>query len=401
MSHWIPDIAKSLEQLDRAQAIRKLRQLQSPQSSNIQIEDRSILNFSSNDYLGLANDKRLIVAAQAAAENYGVGAGASHLIVGHNEVHSKLEQLVAECTGHESAIVFSSGYAANMAVISTLLNKDDTIFQDKLNHASLIDAGRNCEASLYRYQHLNYDHLVDQLGNKKKGNVLIATDSVFSMDGDLADVEKLIEIAECHNALLFVDDAHGFGVLGKNGNGVLESINFEKKYHQIRRPIVMGTFGKALGVAGAFVAGPKIIIDYLIQRARSYIYTTAQPPMLSAVTIEAIKINHNEPERRQHVSHLADYFRAGVMSINASLENKLTAEEGIPIQPLIVGGNDAALKLSEQLYDAGIFAVAIRPPTVPATTSRIRFSFSANHSKEDVDQLLSILEHGLKKLALC
>jgi 8-amino-7-oxononanoate synthase len=373
------DIANFLQQQHQQHTYRKPRLLASPQQPHCIINGRSYLAFCSNDYLGLANHPNLIHAFKTATDHYGVGTGSAHLINGHTQVHHELEEALADFTGRERALLFSTGYMANLGVITALTSRHDYIYQDKLNHASLLDAAKLSDAKLLRFPHNNTDKLKKQLQQQTKGDTLIAVDGVFSMDGDKAPVKALADLAQENNAWLMVDDAHGMGVLGEQGAGVLE----EHGISQQEVPILMGTLGKAFGTAGAFVAGSNELIEYLIQTARSWIYTTAMPAAIAAATLESLKIVKAEAWRREHLRSLVKQFRQGAEQIGLSL-----AESDTPIQPVIIGDNETTLKLSQRLDDAGILVTAIRPPTVPQNTARLRITFSASHTEKDVQRLL-------------
>ncbi|MDG1293521.1 MAG: 8-amino-7-oxononanoate synthase [Pseudomonadales bacterium] len=308
-------MAPALAARQQEKLYRQRFTLDTAQGPLVQLKGQDYLNFSSNDYLGLANHPAVISAFQASAKQYGVGAGASHLVVGHQQPHEQLERAIAEFTGRERALLFSSGYMANLGVLKALLTKDDVIIQDKLNHASLIDGGLASGAQLLRYRHNDLDHL-DQLLSKsasadnadKQTRKILAVDGVFSMDGDIAPLDALADICDMHNVALMVDDAHGFGVLGEQGGGCSEVFGLDQQ----RLPIVMGTLGKAFGVSGAFVAGSHELIETLIQYSRTYIYTTALPPACAAAALQSLSIIKAQPERRQHLQDLIAYFRKAI-----------------------------------------------------------------------------------------
>jgi 8-amino-7-oxononanoate synthase len=344
-------------------------------------------NFSSNDYLGLANHPAVIKAFQQAAEKYGVGSGSAHLICGHSSEHHALEEELAEFTGRQRALIFSTGYMANLGVISALVKKGDEVFQDKLNHASLIDGGLISGARFRRYPHgdLNrLQQLVEQSSSTKK---LIVSDGVFSMDGDEADVPKLASIAAQTNAMLMIDDAHGVGVLGKNGAGLLEKhgLNLQQV------PILMATLGKSLGTAGAFVAGSEELIETLIQSARTYIFTTAMPSAMMAATRASLQLCQQENWRREKLAALVTQFRRGAHQLGLKLMASNT-----PIQALILGSNQAVMSVSQRLKEKGILVGAIRHPTVAKNTERLRITFTANHTESQVEALLLTLEGAVR-----
>ena len=386
MSRWISDLESALESRQQDNLYRQRLTLDTAQGPLVQLQGREYLNFSSNDYLGLANHPDVISAFQSAAQQYGVGAGASHLVVGHQQVHEELECALASFVGRERALLFSSGYMANLGVFKALLGKDDVIIQDKLNHASLIDGGISSGGQFLRYRHNDLDHL-EQLLNKpaiadQKIRKILAVDGVFSMDGDIAPLDSLADICDSHNIALMVDDAHGFGVVGERGAGCSEHFSLDQQ----RLPIVMGTLGKAFGVAGAFVAGSHEMIETLIQYSRTYIYTTALPPACAAAALQSLNIIKTQPQQGEHLQALIGYFRAAANDLNFDVLPSSTA-----IQPLIVGDSKKALALSQALMDAGILVSAIRPPTVPAGTARLRITLTAAHSFAHIDQLINVL----------
>ncbi len=368
--------------------LRKLRLLESAQGAHIVVDGRVVLSFCSNDYLGLANHPRLIVALQKSAEKSGVGSGASHLITGHHQHHQQLGKALADFVGLPAALLFSTGYMANLGVVTALVGRGDAIFVDKLNHASLNDAAILSRAELKRYPHNDLAALKKMLQTSQATRKLVLTDAVFSMDGDLAPVPELLKLCEKYDAWLLLDDAHGFGVLGQQGRGILSHFNVASK-----RIIYMATLGKAVGVFGAFVAGDTVLIDYLLQQARTYIYTTASPPALSATALVALRIIEQDEARRDHLKQLIDYLRSNLLLKNWQLTDSQTA-----IQPLIIGSNQAASSLSEHLLTSGILVPAIRPPTVPKGSARLRISLSAAHSLDDVKRLIDALHTAEKEL---
>ena len=387
--------------------LRRRRTLQSAQGVRITVDGTAYLSFCSNDYLGLANHPQIIAALQQGAQQYGVGAGASHLVSGHFAAHQTLEQALAEFVGKPAALTFSSGYMANMGMVQALVGRGDTVFADKLNHASLNDAMLLSRAGVKRYRHSDLGHLeslLAELGGDDAslphpspppvgegikavqritdtGRKLILTDAVFSMDGDIAPLPELLALCEQYDAWLLVDDAHGFGVLGAQGRGVMSHDKLDSP-----RIIYMATLGKAAGVSGAFVAAEQVVIDTLLQSARSYIYTTASPPALSVALLTSLKLLQAENWRRERLQQLITQLRVDLRDLPWQLMASSTA-----IQPLLVGSNEAALALSEGLRERGIWVPAIRPPTVPAGTARLRISLSAAHESEDVQQLIEAL----------
>ncbi|GAB5452301.1 MAG: 8-amino-7-oxononanoate synthase [Halioglobus sp.] len=371
----------SLAQKQREDLYRTRASLQSAQGPVVQLAGREYLNFCSNDYLGLAAHPRLIERFSAAASRHGVGSGASHLVCGHSALHEELEAALAAFTGRERAVLFSSGYMANIGVLTTLLQRGDCVFEDRLNHASLLDGGLFSGARFKRFAHNDVSDLQHKL-ERATAPSLVVVDGVFSMDGDQAPVVELAQVCAAQNAWLMVDDAHGFGVFGENGAGTLEQAGLG----ETDVPVLMATLGKALGTAGAFVAGPAVLVDALIQSARNYIYTTASPPAVAAATLEALAILREEPGRRAHLHALIERFRQGAQQLQLPLMDSIS-----PIQPLLVGEPGAALALSEKLRARGVLVGAIRPPTVPAGTARLRITLSAAHSAAQVDTLLDCL----------
>lgn len=376
------DLHQELAELKTSHRYRSRRISESAQGTLMRIDGREVINFCSNDYLGLANDPRVVQSFQDAANLYGVGAGSAHLINGHSKAHHELEERIASWTGREAALLFSTGYMANLAVLSALLSKHDRVFEDKLNHASLIDAGLLSGADFSRYLHGDCSSLEKKLTQNHDGETLIVTDGVFSMDGDMAPIKELSSVAKKNNAWLMIDDAHGFGVLGKNGAGSCEWLNLSSD----DVPILMGTLGKALGTAGAFIAGDGELIDYLIQKARPYIYTTAMPAAIAAATITSIHIAASETDRRERLEQNIKQFKQGIHELGLNLMPSETA-----IQPVIIGDDKTTLKLSTALWDAGFHVSAIRPPTVPKGSSRLRFTLNASHQAQQIDDLLSTL----------
>jgi len=375
-----------LQQFLDAQAVQNLtrtrRVAESAQAPRGRYDGKDYLSFCSNDYLGLANDPRIAKAMQKGIDHYGVGSGASHLINGHSAAHHALEEELADFVGYERALLFSTGYMANLGVVSGLLNRHDTVFADKLVHASLIDATHLSRASLKRYAHNNVSALSSLLSSIRTTQKLVVTDGVFSMDGDIAPVSELLTQAKQHDAWLLVDDAHGLGVIGEHGRGTLEVCGVD---HQAQ--ILVGTLGKAFGTFGAFVAGSHELIETLIQRSRSYMYTTALPPSVAEASREGLRIVRGATDRREKLASLIKRFRDGAEQLNLSLAESIT-----PIQPLIVGSAKRAVEMSEALANKGLLISAVRPPTVPEGSARLRISFSASHSDADVDTLLTALE---------
>ncbi len=375
---------KLQRQLDERAAqglLRRRRALETPQGVRINVGGQSYLSFCSNDYLGLASHPKLIAALQAGAQQHGVGAGASHLVSGHFDVHRELEQALAEFTGKPAALLFSSGYMANLGMVQALAGRGDAVFADKLNHASLNDAMLLSRAEIKRYRHNDMAHLAQLLEQTRERRKLVITDAVFSMDGDIAPLPELLALCEQHDAWLLVDDAHGFGVLGEEGRGSLAHFELDSP-----RIIYMATLGKAAGVSGAFVAAEKIVIETLLQNARSYIYTTASPPALAAALRVSLGLVREEGWRREQLNRRIAQLCAGLAGLPWALMPSST-----PIQPLLAGGNEDVAALSEGLRARGIWVPAIRPPTVPHGTARLRISLSATHGEADVAQLTGAL----------
>ena len=377
------DLDTNLHEFERRGLLRKRREVDSPAGVRMQVDGRELLSFCSNDYLGLANHPKLIAALKEGAERYGVGAGASPLISGHSAIQHALEERLAAFVGMPRTLHFPTGYMANLAVLPALATPGDTIFSDTLNHASLIDAGRLARAEVIEYPHCDPNALEVQLKACSSAGKFVVTDSIFSMDGDIAPLPQLLDLCERYDAMLIVDDAHGFGVLGDKGHGVLTHFKLESS-----RLVYIGTLGKAAGVAGAFVAARAQIIEWLIQRARTYIYTTASPPALSVAlmaSLDVIENDEGEARRSQLRTHIAQ-----LRTKLADLPFKLMSSQ-TPIQPLLIGQNKKTLDIMRALDERGIWVPAIRPPTVPQGTARLRISLSAAHSEKEVNRLAQAL----------
>lgn len=377
-------LASVLEQRHREGLYRQRLTLESAQGPLVQVAGREYLNFCSNDYLGLAAHPRVIESFRRAAAQYGVGSGASHLVCGHSAPHHELEEALAEFTGRARALLFSSGYMANIGLLTSLLQRGDTVFEDRLNHASLLDGGLYSAARFQRFPHNDVSALEAKL-RLVNGPSLVVVDGVFSMDGDTAPLAELAGLSAAQGAWLMVDDAHGFGVLGEHGGGSIEAAGLDAS----TVPVLMATLGKALGTAGAFVAGSELLVEGLIQQSRNYIYTTALPPAVAAAALEALSLVKEESWRRQYLESLIKRFRQGAEQLDLPVMASSSA-----IQPLLVGRAERAVDLSERLRQRGFLIGAIRPPTVPVNTSRLRITLSAAHSEEQVDQLL-------EQLAVC
>ena len=364
---------------------RTRQQLHSPQRVEVIRGNDRFLNFCSNDYLGLANHPQLQEAAATASKVWGTGSGASHLVCGHQESHHRLEEELADFVGAESALLFSTGYMANLAIPQSFLGRKDLLVQDKLNHASLIDSASLCRASFKRYRHNDLEHLQQTLNAERYRRALISVDAVFSMDGDQAPIARLNEIAQTNQAVLLIDDAHGLGVLGREGRGSFDAAGLAPSGCRL----MLGTLGKAMGSFGAFVAGDHIYIEHLKQFARTYTYTTALPPAVAEASRAALSILQNEPWRRKQLQQNIEYFRQKVALTDLKLMPSDT-----PIQPVILGEEKRALDSSQLLEKLGIWVSAIRPPTVPKGTARLRITLTAEHTREHIDQLLE----GLKQV---
>ena len=356
-----------------------------------QVAKSNTLDFAGNDYLGLTQDPRVREAQAEGARRFGAGAGASHLVSGHLEVHDALEEALASWTGRERALLFSTGYMANIGVLQALADRHTAIFQDRLNHASLIDGAALSGARSRRFHHRDTDDLESLLSRSESTHELVVSDGVFSMDGDITDIEALVTAARRHNAWLMVDDAHGIGVLGDNGSGCVGS-----NWGSVDVPILVGTLGKALGTAGAFVAGDAELIDHLTQFSRSYVYTTAQPPAIAAATLKALAIVQEEPEHRTRLNANIAYFRREALGLGLPLSTSVT-----PIQPLILGDEARTLRWAMRLQQQGLLVGAIRPPTVPNGEARLRITLSARHTCSNIDHLLESLKHCQREEAAC
>ncbi|KPW82226.1 8-amino-7-oxononanoate synthase [Pseudomonas congelans] len=376
------DLRTRLDARRAAHLYRQRPLLQSPQGPQVIVDGQPLLAFCSNDYMGLANHPEVIAAWQAGAERWGVGGGASHLVIGHSAPHHELEEALAELTGRPRALLFSNGYMANLGAVTALVGQGDTVLEDRLNHASLLDAGLLSGARFSRYLHNDVSSLEARL-KKSVGDTLVVTDGVFSMDGDIADLPALARAARAKGAWLMVDDAHGFGPLGANGAGIVE--HFGLTMDDV--PVLVGTLGKSFGTSGAFVAGSEELIETLIQFARPYIYTTSQPPALACATLKSLQLLRTEHWRREHLTRLIEQFRRGAEQIGLQLMDSFT-----PIQPIMIGDAGRALRLSQLLRERGLLVTAIRPPTVPAGSARLRVTLSAAHSEADVQLLLNTLE---------
>ncbi|WP_263144469.1 8-amino-7-oxononanoate synthase [Pseudomonas sp. RIT-PI-AD] len=382
------DLSARLAERRAAHLHRQRPLLESPQAPLARVDGEELLAFCSNDYLGLANHPEVIRALRDGAARWGVGGGASHLVIGHSGPHHELELALADFTGRPRALLFSTGYMANLAAVTALVGQGDTVLEDRLNHASLLDAGLLSGARFSRYLHNDADSLAKRL-EKASGNTLVVSDGVFSMDGDLADLPALCARARRQGAWMMVDDAHGVGPLGATGGGIVE--HFGLGLEDV--PVLVGTLGKAFGTAGAFVAGSEELIETLIQFARPYIYTTSQPPAVACATLKSLELVRREHWRREHLNRLVARFRQGAEAMGLTLMDSPT-----PIQPILVGDSARALRLSSLLRRRGLLVGAIRPPTVPAGSARLRVTFSAAHSEAQVERLLEALADGWEEL---
>lgn len=377
---WIKQKLRAIEEQGR---LRTLRSLSSPQGPVITLDHKEVINFSSNDYLSLAADPRVIRAAMAAAERFGAGAGSSRLIAGNLALFGRLEEKLAELKGTESSLLFTTGYHANLGLIASLVGPGDAVFSDRLNHASIIDGCRLSRAQIVIYEHADpadLDRKLGEAGDAQKK--LVVTESLFSMEGDLAPLPELIRVARKRGAMIVIDDAHATGVLGQSGGGGLEHFGIRAD----RVTAVMGTLGKALGSSGAFVAGRRVLIDYLINQARAFIFTTAPAPAVAGAALEAIRIMKEEPERKERVLKHADRVRATLVAKGHRLENVIG-----PILPVIIGESKATMQICDRLLERGLFVQGIRPPTVPEGSARLRISLCAGHTEEQLEKLIGAL----------
>lgn len=383
------DLKAELEERRAQQLYRQRLTLQSPQGTQLIVDGQPMLSFCSNDYLGLAADPRLATAFKQGIDDFGVGSGASHLVSGHSSAHHQLEEAIADWTGRPRALLFSTGYMANLGIIAALLNKQDAVFEDRLNHASLLDGGLISGARFQRYFHNDVQNLEIRLNKSEARRKLVVSDSVFSMDGDIAPVNKLASTCQNNDAWLMLDDAHGLGCLGQTGAGICEANNLSVD----DVPVLMGTLGKAMGTAGAFVAGSEELIEYLIQFARPYIYTTAMPPAVAAATLASIEIVKTEHWRRQRLQELQAAFRVGAQALGYDV-----MPSGSPILPILVGSAEKALALAAALKQQGILITPIRYPTVAKDEARLRVTLSASHTDTDLKRLLDALERAKELL---
>ena len=378
----ISDFSLQLSELAQADQLRTRRIVDGPQDASMLVDGKRVMAYASNDYLGLANHPKVVEAAMRALKRYGLGAAASHMVSGHMRAHHELEEKLAAYIGLPKALLFSSGYAANIGILTALAGRGDTIFADKLNHACLNDGALLSRANFKRYPHCDLVKLDAMLaGTTSAGRKLIVTDAVFSMDGDIAPLPELLKLAEKYDALLVIDDAHGFGVLGYRGKGSLEHFNLKSD-----RIVYMATLGKAAGGYGAFVAGAEDIVEWILQSARTYIFTTATPPAIAAAMAASLEVMQEDRERLKHLRMLIDFFGDSLKLQFAKLPYSQTA-----IQPIMIGDNATTLAFAEHLRDRHMFVPAIRPPTVPQGTSRLRVSITAAHTADDLFDLITAL----------
>ncbi len=389
MGNLIDEIGAQLQQLQAQNLLRERRIVDGPQGPFLSVEGVPHLAFCSNDYLGLANHPTLIAAAHQGVDSFGVGASASALISGHSRVVEDLEEALAAFVGMPRALHFSSGYMANMGVIPALVGQGDTLFSDRLNHACLIDGARLSKAEFRVYAHGDMAQLERRLAKNSSPRKLILSDAVFSMDGDIAPLPELVALCERYDAWLLLDDAHGFGVLGPQGRGSLAHFGLASP-----RVLYMGTLGKAAGVSGAFVAGDATLVEWLVQRARTYVFTTASPPLLAGALLATLALLQTDDTRQRHLRGLIKQLQLGLADLPWRLLPSETA-----IQALVVGDNKLALDLMRELRDQGIWVPAIRPPTVPKNTARLRISLSAAHTTEQVARLIATLKILAEKYA--
>lgn len=372
----------------RQQSLYRQRRVSStPQGVELVLDGRRLINFASNDYLGLASHPDVVAAMKNGADRYGCGSGAAHLISGHSEAHHALEDELAEATGRDRALLFSTGYMANIGALTALCGRQSVVFEDRLNHASLIDGGLYSGARFRRYPHLDIARLESDIAAAEEADKLVVTDGVFSMDGDIAPLDQICSIAQRHNGMCMVDDAHGFGVLGKNGAG--SAVHFGLDQQQL--PVYMATLGKGIGSFGAFIAGSEELIEFLIQEARTYVYTTAMPPAIAEATRAALRLAQQDEWRRERLRELVKHFRSGAEQLGLTLMPSDT-----PIQPVVLGDAERCLAAGKALNERGYLVGTVRPPTVPKNTARLRITLSATHTDQHVDGLLGALQETLQ-----
>ncbi len=388
-SSWLDEFPARVAELDRAHLRRQRRVVVPESGARLSIDGHSMLAFCSNDYLGLAAHPALVQAACAGAQAYGVGAGASPLVSGHSAANEALERELAAFVGLPRALYFYAGYTTNIGIVPALVGTGDAIFSDALNHACLIDGARLSRAKIHRYAHADLDALERELAQSDAPRKLVISDAVFSMDGDIADISSLVAVCERHDALLLLDDAHGFGVLGPQGRGTLAAAGLHGAKAS-RRVLYMATLGKAAGVAGAFVAGDEALIEWLLQKTRSYIFATAAPALLASALRASLELIEQDEWRRTHLQKLIARLRSGLTAGLKDSHWQLPPSQ-TAIQPLLIGRNDEALAVMEALRARGIWVPAIRPPTVAEGTARLRIALSAAHTEADIDLLVEAL----------
>jgi 8-amino-7-oxononanoate synthase len=389
MPSWIDEFPARIAALDRAHLRRKRRVVVPEGAARMRVDGQSMLAFCSNDYLGLAGHPELIAAACAGAREFGVGSGASPMVSGHSAANAALEEELARFTQLPRALYFYAGYATNIGIIPPLVGEGDALFSDALNHACLIDGARLSRAQIHRYAHADLGALATALAQSPARRKLVISDAVFSMDGDVADIPALLALCEKHDALLLLDDAHGFGVLGPQGRGSLAHFGLTGP-NASRRVLYMATLGKAAGVAGAFVAGDDALVEWLLQKVRSYTYATAAPPLLASALRASLALIETEQWRRDHLNRLVVRLREGLHSVLRGTPWTLGVST-TAIQPLLIGPNDESLAVMEGLRERGLWVPAMRPPTVAEGTARLRIALSAAHSEADVDRLIQAL----------
>ncbi len=401
---WLNEFDDRLAALDTQSLRRRRREVEPAQGARLMVDGESLLAFCSNDYLGLSQAPELRAAVHAAVERYGVGAGASPMVSGHSVANAALERELAEAVGLPRALYFYAGYATNASIVPALVGEGDALFSDALNHACLIDGARLSKSTVHRYRHADLQQLDALLAASPARRKLVISDAVFSMDGDIADITALHTLCEQHDALLLLDDAHGFGVLGPQGRGALAAAGLTGAGAS-PRVLYMATLGKALGVAGAFVAGPEPLVEWLLQKTRSYTYATAAPALLAEAVRASLRcvLGADGARRRQRLQARIAQLRAGLMpgadacidAVGWTLLPSHTA-----IQPLLIGDNETALAVMAALREQGLWVLAIRPPTVPAGTARLRIALSAEHTPEDVEALLAALRMAARTTVL-
>jgi glycine C-acetyltransferase len=383
-------LSTALKEIKEQNLYRRLRTIQGAQSATVHLEGKKVVLLCSNDYLGLAAHTILQKAAIQTLERHGCGAGASRSISGTMEPHRALEERIAEFKGCEAALLFSNGYMANLGLLTTLVEEGDLIVSDEFNHASIVDGCRLSRAEIWIYHHRDIDHLEDLLKKSSHRRRLVVTDGVFSMEGDIAPLPAIREVADLYGAMVMVDDAHATGVLGHGGRGTAEHFDMMGRVE-----IQMGTLGKALGGFGAYVTGSRDLIDYLINRCRTFLYTTAPPPAIAAMALAALDIVAREPQRRKNLWENTSYFKEGLERLGFD-----TGMSETPICPVLIGNNSLTMQADHRLMARGVFLQGIRPPTVPPQSSRLRASIMATHTKKDLDYALESLREVGEELNL-